>query len=1008
MADLDVGAFEMEGAEQVFTDSDKTLTRNKEVGDKLMIDPRYYVGEDGILHGHRNVPLMGSWIGLPKEPKRSKRKALTISRKGDSIGPLQDVLLCSEHRIDADVSERSFAARLAVELKRYDETKLRVDGFLDPKRKLGEWDGLSKKELSCAAYEDMLSVRRNAIADFEKCDERDNERKMVDIIAEKFDVLREGCNDTSMAYVTSILALEQYSLSDEPTISVADLKRAQEDEVELQAALRKLGVETIDDVEKEKLDGTSCPHIPEVSRFIDHVTINTTGKTYNGVDIPMHFTALTDRGCTVLKTLPRRGPQTAETQARLWVAHLLRQYVIPNLCKVSAVTSTMHAACYILVRTSSQKVIDRATELMQGVVSRLGGFQDDWPTAFHTESWNDWGLKTDCEREKAALWQFGFGMHTEYSEEISLKVELFKSVWAEIDALEQVECPTIKTESDARYNRDNGWYSENSWGPGKTMLDVFEDCLSWQFTCPATRQDLANVIDDSTDKLNVRPDDVFKQWRPVFEHGIEKVVTGLAYAGRTSECLRLRCLWDMFHNAFDLRADEKNAGSLFAYAENVTKAAYKQMLEEIPLKERKAEPSRRDEQDDNESDQNATCSETPYYDVYAGTFLALRSGVIGPHRDNRFRHLIKAIDIPNVLRNLDWFRELPMRNEVSIRLQKLMGAESLSPPTSASDNVFVFAYDAREQDSKDKHLYALQTKKRKGMAGLVIPCSTREERNAMVPGSCKRVDAQEALIMIEDALKEGMEIGEASLSDMLRLKAEDDLVKLGLDPNPLIEVDVGDVCRKMFLWEMVPPAEKKDEDLSDSEMRARLQARRSVARSAFTKEERESRKEKLLDVAREYQSDKENEAKRATLVGPDIVTHVKTRAQKAVEEHPELIVKVTREALLEGRNTKWDEDELIDLADAMDVGESWSEIVNIDSESSDEGDTDDESNEEMKRNARVVDSSYVIDLTSEGRTPVDTLKEIEKKENSKTVERLTKTWERVTSGGQRSRKGKKN
>lgn len=264
MADLDIGACEMEGTEQVFTDSDKTLTRSKEGDEKPTRDPRVTVGEDGTLKNHRNVPLMGSWIGLPKEQKRTKRKALKISRNGDDIVPLQDVLLCSEHRLDTDVSERTFAARLAVELQKYDETKGSVNGFLDPARKLGEWGGLSKKELSCAAYKDMLQVRRNVIAEFEKCDEHDNDRKMVDIIADSFDVLREGWNDTAIGYVTSILQLEAYSLADEPTISVTALKRAQEQEIELQEALRKMGVETIEDIEKEELDGTSCPHIPEV------------------------------------------------------------------------------------------------------------------------------------------------------------------------------------------------------------------------------------------------------------------------------------------------------------------------------------------------------------------------------------------------------------------------------------------------------------------------------------------------------------------------------------------------------------------------------------------------------------------------------------------------------------------------------------------------------------------------------------------------------------------------
>lgn len=220
-------------------------------------------------------------------------------------------------------------------------------------------------------------------------------------------------------------------------------------------------------------------------------------------------------------------------------------------------------------------------------------------------------------------------------------------------------------------------------------------------------------------------------------------------------------MWD---NAFDLRKEDKHVGSIFVYAENVNKGAYRQMLNDIPLKQPSCEAGRRDEEDEY-SDQTSVCSEAPLFDAYAGTFLAVKNGVIGPYQKGEFRYLIKEINIPDVLRNLDWFKQMPTRNEVVVRLQQLVNNPQLPEPPTDADNVFLFAYQARNPNSKDKRLYAMQTKKRKGLSGFVIPASAKEEREALFPGFCIRVDAHEALSMIEGAMKAGCQYGEVSVQD---------------------------------------------------------------------------------------------------------------------------------------------------------------------------------------------------------------------------------------------------
>lgn len=121
-----------------------------------------------------------------------------------------------------------------------------------------------------------------------------------------------------------------------------------------------------------------------------------------------------------------------------------------------------------------------------------------------------------------------------------MKVDLFRAVWREIVAHEYVEAAHIFTEENARYNRESGFFQEKCYGPNNSMTDVFEDLLSYNATCLNTRQNLANVIDDGTEKMNVKIEDIFKKWQPIHDHGIEKIITGLAYSGSHSLAVRLR------------------------------------------------------------------------------------------------------------------------------------------------------------------------------------------------------------------------------------------------------------------------------------------------------------------------------------------------------------------------------------------------------------------------------------------------------------------------------------
>lgn len=257
----------------------------------------------------------------------------------------------------------------------------------------------------------MIQIRQIVVTRFMDAGNEDNNNKMIDILGDALSVLSEGCNDTSITYLSSILQIESYSLADEPQYRLEALERAQSEEG-LQDVLRGLGVDTATDPEAEIIDGVGVTHVPDQTRFIDHVSLSTCGETYDGVAVPKHVVAPNkSRSCT-LKAVPRRGPQTVETLARLWVAHIFRWYVIPNLAKVSATASHMHAVGNVLIRTSNKDVVKRATELMKTAVQKLGGFQSDWPRTFHSENWNDWGLKTDSPGEHAALWRFGFGMTT--------------------------------------------------------------------------------------------------------------------------------------------------------------------------------------------------------------------------------------------------------------------------------------------------------------------------------------------------------------------------------------------------------------------------------------------------------------------------------------------------------------------------------------------------------------------------------------------------------------------
>lgn len=100
----------VQGVEQVNKKSSTDMVWKS--AEELVVEP------SGRVQNHRNVPYMGSWVGLKKE---QKRKALRVNVQGDTIVPLDNILMCSEHRLDSDVSEKTFAARLAVELAKFEE-----------------------------------------------------------------------------------------------------------------------------------------------------------------------------------------------------------------------------------------------------------------------------------------------------------------------------------------------------------------------------------------------------------------------------------------------------------------------------------------------------------------------------------------------------------------------------------------------------------------------------------------------------------------------------------------------------------------------------------------------------------------------------------------------------------------------------------------------------------------------------------------------------------------------
>lgn len=83
------------------------------------------------------------------------------------------------------------------------------------------------------------------------------------------------------------------------------------------------------------------------------------------------------------------------------------------------------------------------------------------------------------------------------------------------------------------------------------------------------------------------------------------------------------------------------------------------------------------------------------------------------------------------------------------------------------------------------------------------------------------------------------------------MKSEDSLVAQGWEGNPLVEVSVDEVPRKKFLWEIVPDAEKKDQDLNGEELFGRIGMKYSVPRHAFTESELKENREEFFKLAKD-------------------------------------------------------------------------------------------------------------------------------------------------------------
>lgn len=92
----------------------------------------------------------------------------------------------------------------------------------------------------------MLQIRRDVATRYDNTFKKYGDVKMIDVLGDALAVLAERCNDTSMAYVTSILQIQPYSVADEPSHKLDAIERAEAVEV-MKEALLELGVDSVVD-----------------------------------------------------------------------------------------------------------------------------------------------------------------------------------------------------------------------------------------------------------------------------------------------------------------------------------------------------------------------------------------------------------------------------------------------------------------------------------------------------------------------------------------------------------------------------------------------------------------------------------------------------------------------------------------------------------------------------------------------------------------------------------------
>lgn len=126
--------------------------------------------------------------------------------------------------------------------------------------------------------------------------------------------------------------------------------------------------------------------------------------------------------------------------------------------------------------------------------------------------------------------------------------------------------------------------------------------------------------------------------------------------------------------------------------------------------------------------------------------------------------------------------------------------------------------------------------------------------------------------------------------------------------------------------------------------------------------------------------------RRATCTGSHIVTHIKTRAQKLLEEDPDVVVRVHREAVWDDVTQRWDSEEMWDEMDVLSGEEDCHE-------------SDGDESVDLKTETKDM----IVDLTKEeDEVFTDLTKEEEEKKvkeekdvDANQVRELRKSWERV-------------